>query len=119
MGVGALGTLTFPDGYYTYTGSAMKNLRQRVERHIRRDKKVRWHIDYLTSSPAFEIIDVLVFLSAEREECQRNHAIERLLGATPIAKRFGSSDCHECHSHLLYFGNSVDIKKIFEAADTI
>lgn len=106
--VGALGMLEFPEGYYTYTGSAMKNLRQRVARHLRRDKKIHWHIDYLAESADCEIVDSMVFPSAEKEECLRNQAIEKKLGARPIAKGFGSSDCHECQSHLLYLGDLVD-----------
>ena len=117
--VGAFGILEFPEGYYTYTGSAMKNLRQRVARHLRRDKKIRWHIDYLADSEDCEIVDVMVFPAARREECLRNQAIEKKLRARPIAKGFGSSDCHDCSSHLLYLGDSPDNEALRKAADSI
>ncbi len=117
--VGALGMLAFPKGFYTYTGSAMKNLRQRVGRHLRRDKKVRWHIDYLTCSPECEIVDTLLFPSAEKEECRRNRAIESLLGARAIAQGFGSSDCGDCSAHLLYLGESFSKETLCNAVNCI
>ncbi len=47
--VGALGRIKFDMGYYVYVGSAQRNLRKRLERHFRKEKKIRWHIDYLLS----------------------------------------------------------------------
>ena len=36
--VGALGIKTFPPGYYYYCGSAQKNLKSRIERHLSKNK---------------------------------------------------------------------------------
>jgi Uri superfamily endonuclease len=47
MQVGALGVLEFPEGFYAYCGSAMGGLGPRINRHLRRKKKIQWHIDYL------------------------------------------------------------------------
>ena len=47
--VGALGSFTFRAGVYLYVGSAQRNLAARVERHGRKDKPLRWHIDYLST----------------------------------------------------------------------
>ena len=49
--VGALADLDLEPGWYVYTGSARRNLRQRVERHRRPKNRIRWHIDYQTSHP--------------------------------------------------------------------
>ena len=66
--VGALGVIDFRPGYYIYTGSAMNGLTHRIKRHFRKEKKLRWHIDYLTTA-ANEIFAIAV-LSEERLECK-------------------------------------------------
>jgi Uri superfamily endonuclease len=45
--IGKKGRFKFPKGYYVYTGSALNGLGKRIERHLRREKKHFWHIDYL------------------------------------------------------------------------
>ena len=45
--VGRLGTFLFCRGEYAYVGSAMGGLDARVARHLRAEKKLHWHIDYL------------------------------------------------------------------------
>jgi len=40
--------ITFPPGYYVYFGSAHGGLSARVSRHLKREKRLHWHIDYLT-----------------------------------------------------------------------
>jgi len=45
--IGKLGNFVFPKGYYVYVGSAMRNLQKRISRHLSKDKKFHWHIDYL------------------------------------------------------------------------
>ncbi len=96
--VGKLGSFTFPKGYYIYTGSAQKNMTARIERHLKKDKPLRWHIDYLTIHPASEIIDVR---RSDVEECQLN----QLIGGEVIVPGFGASDCKaHCGSHLKYLG---------------
>ena len=47
--VGRLGEFYFPAGHYIYLGSALNGLESRVRRHLRRDKKLHWHIDFLTA----------------------------------------------------------------------
>ncbi len=98
--VGSLGTVTFEPGDYVYTGSAMRNLDARVARHLRREKKLRWHIDYLLASAGVELIDVLIFPSGDREECDRNLAMIASGVSIPVPG-FGSSDCRRCPAHLV------------------
>lgn len=94
--VGALGPHLFRAGTYCYVGSAKGGLDQRVGRHLRREKKIRWHIDYLTtvcdSSRAWESYPDPV------PECELARIAERC-GGTPELDGFGCSDCG-CRSHL-------------------
>ncbi len=104
--VGVLGICLFQKGIYAYTGSAMKNLRQRVERHFRNDKNKslinpRWHIDYLLSNENTEIISHTLYPSRYREECIRNIRLLKIKKAAVPVLGFGSSDCRNCKAHLI------------------
>jgi sugar fermentation stimulation protein A len=97
--VGALGTIRFKAGWYVYAGSARKNLSQRVNRHLRKERKQKhWHFDYLT--PWAGKMKALPIMSYRNLECDLAGELERL-GGKGIAN-FGSSDCG-CGSHLYYF----------------
>ena len=97
--VGKLGTCLFPAGYYLYLGSALGGLAGRLGRHLRRDKKPRWHIDYLL--PHCNLVEVWHVMSEERLECLWRQAAQAMPGARILAPGFGSSDCR-CPSHLIY-----------------
>ncbi len=74
-------------GFYAYVGSAMNNLEKRVERHLRKDKKKHWHIDYLLEKA--DIFLVLMIPSSHRIEEMLSHHLEKFF--KPI-KNFGSTD---------------------------
>lgn len=98
LSVGRLGDCRFPPGRYVYTGSAKKNFEARIARHLRQDKKLHWHIDYLLTTPGVTIVDVRRYREAE---CVINRAMP---GTIPVPG-FGASDCAErCGSHLKYLG---------------
>ncbi len=99
--VGKLGVFTFPAGRYIYTGSAMNGLDGRLRRHLKKRKKLHWHIDYLLRYAKIESIFVLE--TDERVECQLNSLTLSLPNAKVVVKGFGCSDCR-CPSHLVYFG---------------
>ncbi len=100
---GSLAEVHFPGGYYAYVGSALSGLESRLNRHLRRDKKRHWHIDYLL--PKASITDIIIGETGDRRpetgdrvEC----AIARALGSQFDAiPGFGSSDCR-CPSHLFF-----------------
>ncbi|MFT0899324.1 GIY-YIG nuclease family protein [Candidatus Methanoprimaticola sp. MG2] len=94
--VGALGTITFPEGLYCYTGSAMGGIDQRVSRHILGEKRLRWHADYLTVNASW----VRAFVSYPDfvPECELARMAEEC-GMEPFAPGFGCSDCR-CRTHL-------------------
>jgi Uri superfamily endonuclease len=98
--VGKKGTVEFPKGYYIYTGSAKNGLEKRLERHIRKDKKLFWHIDYLLEYG--EIKDFWVY--SKVGECELNRKVLKRDNSKIILSGFGSSDCR-CPAHLLYFEN--------------
>ncbi|HIE52247.1 MAG TPA: GIY-YIG nuclease family protein [Armatimonadetes bacterium] len=102
MQIGRLGRFTFPAGWYVYTGSALNGLEARIARHLRRKKRLHWHIDYLLQQA--EIEAVFIYPTQEREECARNAEVLAQPGARIIAPRFGASDCR-CPAHLVYLGN--------------
>jgi len=100
MAVGKKGTFEFPRGYYIYTGSAKNGLEKRLKRHIRKDKKLFWHIDYLLEYG--EIKDFRVY--SKGGECELNRKVLKRTKSKIILSGFGSSDCR-CPAHLLYFEN--------------
>lgn len=102
--IGALGTFHFPPGSYIYTGSALGGLRARIARHLRPEKRLRWHIDYLLQHAVVE--DVRLFPTGERRECSINWQTLALPHARVIARGFGSSDCR-CPAHLVYLGQDT------------
>ncbi len=96
--IGRLGTFDFPAGNYAYTGSARRNFEARIARHLRQEKLLRWHIDYLLAAPGVAVTEVI---RSETPECELNQACT---GHIP-APGFGASDCeHGCGSHLKYLG---------------
>ncbi|MDI6643198.1 MAG: GIY-YIG nuclease family protein [Candidatus Hodarchaeaceae archaeon] len=96
LSVGELGTISFKPGYYTYVGSALGGLEARVGRHLREEKKVRWHIDHLLLHA--RAVDVVVAQAEERKECA---VAGELAKGLPGIRGFGASDC-KCESHLFY-----------------
>lgn len=108
MSVGARGKIFFPSGFYIYTGRAKKGLQARVNRHLRRRKKKRWHIDYLLEKA--RIVRVFYYLNRS-DECIINASTKRFLKDSDFVKKFGSSDCC-CPGHLICVkGKPADDKK--------
>lgn len=93
----------FKSGYYYYTGSAQKNLKQRIERHLRKKKKKHWHIDHLTAYKSAEIKRIFILLKKKKFlECRISNQISKITGVAVAAGGFGNSDCDQCESHLYY-----------------
>ena len=107
---GSLAEVHFPCGYYAYVGSALGGLESRLKRHLSRDKKQHWHIDYLL--PKAAITDIIIGETADRVECAIARALGSQFGAIPD---FGSSDCH-CPSHLFFAPEQKPMKASIMAA---
>lgn len=97
---GRLGCRRLAAGWYLYVGSAKRNLAARLRRHLRREKRFRWHIDYLRGVARVEHIWVWAWTDAG--ECRANARVQGLPGAAVPWTGFGSSDCR-CRSHLTVF----------------
>ena len=99
--VGALGEIAFLPGWHIYVGSALgSGGLARLERHIalsrNKDRRPKWHVDYLSASQCFSLRYTLHALTEERLECR----LATALGGENIPG-FGCSDC-DCRSHLFY-----------------
>lgn len=93
----------FPQGYYYYSGSAQKNLEQRVDRHQQEEKNIHWHIDHITTIPTNKIKSVFMFDGAKKNfECEIVRELVENFRLRIAVKGFGNSDCKRCQSHLLY-----------------
>lgn len=102
MRVGSLGRIRFTRGYYAYVGSARRGMRSRVARHLAREKRKRWHIDWLTTQPG---VVPVAMVSTERTGLECRMAALLASRANLSVKGFGCSDC-QCGSHLYYFSNA-------------
>ena len=97
--IGKLGENNFQKGYYIYVGSALNSLITRIQRHLRKEKKIYWHIDYLLNNENTEIIEVIYTINEIKWECK----IAATIAETGIGvMNFGCSDC-KCQSHLFHF----------------
>ena len=112
--IGKLGKIDFQKGYYVYVGSAMNYLESRIRRHLKSEKKLHWHIDYLLKKS--EITDVIYNESTKKVECELSQYISTNAKGM---KDFGCSDC-DCESHLYYFKNRNEaIECVENAYDSI
>ncbi len=102
--VGKLGKLHLIPGFYVYCGSARGpgGVKARVDRHLRRRKKRRWHIDYL--STAIPIVDVWYSYAEHWHECHWAESVITWAGDQVPFTGFGSSDCR-CDAHLVRLQN--------------
>ena len=115
---GKLGKQTFPRGYYTYTGSALgkgASLKNRIFRHLKNEKQMFWHIDYLLADENVSVEAVIAAETKENMECTINSYLKTERGAKVLVKRFGASDCKKhCGSHLLYFPENIQTESLVQ-----
>ena len=96
--VGSLGVVPFLGGFYAYFGSALGGFKSRMNRHLKENKKPKWHIDYLLSEA--KVLQVILCETERRLECLLSRT---LINEFSCVSGFGCSDCR-CKSHL-YFAN--------------
>ena len=107
--VGKLGLVCFRSGVYLYFGSALNGLNGRIQRHLRHEKKIHWHIDRLTSLASIE--DVWWINDGKNWECAWANETEALTRRVASVAGFGSSDC-KCASHLHAFDAASNIESV-------
>lgn len=97
--IGALGEREFKPGYYVYVGSALKGLDNRIKRHMRKNKKIHWHLDYVFP---FHMNKEKIFKIVTGKNIERALAREISKICRAYIPGFGSSDTGE-PSHFFYF----------------
>lgn len=96
ISVGSLGAVNFRKGFYMYAGSARKGLTGRMARHLRKQKRVFWHVDYLSTHA-----DHCTAIPIRSSDSLEHELAEALLSIGEwTIPHFGSSDC-ACDTHLV------------------
>jgi len=104
--IGKQGKIPFSAGYYTYVGSALNGLESRIARHLKKEKSLHWHIDYLLQIAK---IDEIIYCPIEKnKECTVASQLAQKLRPIP---HFGCSDCR-CVSHLYFCKDKYALRKI-------
>lgn len=86
-------------GYYAYVGSArLARPYLRVLRHFNPTKKLRWHIDYVTSHESARPV-VAIILYGVSEDSLYNFLVDDEM-FEPVAPGFGATDRRTHISHL-------------------
>jgi Uri superfamily endonuclease len=108
--VGALGEMRVRPGAYVYVGSAFGpgGLQARVQRHMRDDGALHWHVDYLRAVTALDA--VWYTHDAKRRECTWAAVLRSLPDATVPLDGFGASDCN-CPAHLVRFAEPPSLER--------
>jgi Uri superfamily endonuclease len=101
----SLGAAVLPAGCYVYAGSARGpgGIRARAGRHLRRGKRLHWHIDRVSEAAAA----CWAFAVPDGRECALVHALLARPAYQVALTGFGSSDCRRCASHLLAVPGSL------------
>jgi Uri superfamily endonuclease len=110
------GTVLEP-GQYAYFGSARGpgGIKARCRRHLRKDKKIHWHIDHLTTRTS----SLRVAAIPGGNECQlASSTLADSAFEIPVPG-FGSSDCKTCKSHLFRINPKTDMENIVLINDDI
>jgi len=109
--VGRLGEVSFKEGDYLYFGSAKGCLERRLQRHLRKEKRIFWHIDYLLENQKVKILQI--WTMDKKVECQTAEVFYQNSTTKIIKKGFGSSDC-KCLTHLFFVKNKKQIESILK-----
>jgi len=110
-------TCNIQNGLYTYIGSAMKNLKQRINRHLsfhEGNYKKHWHVDQLLEKG--KVISTLALPSIDRTEEELSMFLSSFY---QTISGFGATDCKNVDSNLFYLSNHLEdyfsiIRKVLE-----
>jgi Uri superfamily endonuclease len=95
-------------GIYLYVGSAFGSggLKKRIQRHLKKDKKKHWHLDFVSTQESFRAFEIWI-MENKKLECLLAEFISKT--EKPVFG-FGSSDC-KCLSHLFRVRELEDLKR--------
>jgi len=106
ISAGKLPACVFKSGIYLYSGRAKRSLRGRLQRHLKKEKKLFWHIDYFLQKA--EIKEIWAKYDSF-DECQAVSQVKNLIKDADFPQiKFGSSDCL-CPSHLIYLPEDTNL----------
>ena len=94
------------NGLYTYVGSAMKNLKQRINRHLSYHEgsyKKHWHIDQLLEKG--KVISTMALPSEERTEEELSLFLSNFY---QTISGFGATDCKQVDSNLFFLSHHLE-----------
>lgn len=97
--VGKKGVFPFARGFYLYVGRAKRGVFSRLLRHLRKEKRCHWHIDFLLQKA--KVLGVVLWEG--NEECYLASFLRHHPLVLSSVRGFGSSDCC-CPSHLFFVG---------------
>ncbi|MEA3454458.1 MAG: GIY-YIG nuclease family protein [Candidatus Caldatribacteriota bacterium] len=106
-----MGKVFFKKGDYIYIGSAKGCLETRLQRHLRKEKRIFWHVDYFLENDRVQILQIWVI--QKPIECKTADIFYKELTCDIVKKGFGSSDC-KCVTHLFYIKNKEKTENILE-----
>jgi Uri superfamily endonuclease len=116
--VGAMGSVAFCSGWHVYVGSALgAGGLKRLDRHIalaeKKDKRPKWHVDYLLMNENFPLRYTVSAATPLRLEC----LLATALGGEHVPD-FGCSDC-TCPSHLFFRKTDPvhEVRQVFRCLD--
>ncbi len=101
--VGRRGELHLTPGWYVYVGSARGpgGLRARLRRHMKREKSLHWHIDYITQHITPH--QIVYTLGTTAMECRWVQGLLSVPGTTVPLPNLGNGDCTMgCPAHFLH-----------------
>lgn len=108
---GRLSPAQFPPGIYFYVGRAKKGLYSRINRHLRKEKKFYWHIDYFLQRAQVEEVWIKPGCV---DECLTASSLKSCLHLTfSPPNNFGASDC-SCPTHLFYVQSNLNPTNLLE-----
>jgi Uri superfamily endonuclease len=113
--IGKFGNLKISEGLYAYVGSAFGGggINSRVSRHIKVNKKCRWHVDYLRRHMRMK--EIWTHIGNRDNEHHFAKVLTTFSGAEIPMKGFGSSDCN-CLTHLIKLS---EVPEVFDEDFTI
>lgn len=114
VGIKKFADRIFSAGYYYYVGSAQKNLKQRLTRHLSKKKIIHWHIDHITSINTNSIKSIFLSTGSTKNlECELANYFEKKLNLDNSFHRFGNSDSNCSSTHLFYSMKKIDYNHLF------
>jgi len=109
ISIGSIGTVVVDPGYYLYAGSGMNGLSARISRHLRKRKRMHWHVDFLR-----EISSKVKAYPVRSPHNIEDNIVLALAEVFPgVIPGFGASDSSQV-THLFYSPSDPFLSEPFQ-----